>query len=753
MALTKIDDRGLKTPIDLIDNEKIRLGTGNDLQIYHDGTNSTITNGTGYLVVESTSGNLYLDGSDINLRVGSQGSEESAIVCTNNGAVELYHNNVLQLFTKSTGAEVTTTGAVANFVVRGKEGYGASLTLASDDGDDPGDYARILQHTDEALYFQVYNAANSAYEDAIIAKHDGAVELYYDDNKKFETHSSGSTINGYLNFTNANTAIWLTDDQSLRLGTGQDLKIYHDGTHSYIDNGTGNIKIRSTGTELGAVFVANGEAKLYYDNSKKFETYSGGCTFQGNIKADQDNATLVLGAGSDLQMWHDGSNSKIINTTGYLQLQTTSGSLYLDGNNTYIRSGDGGEYQAKFIDDGAAELYDNGSKKFATTSTGVKITGIVHVDDSDKLVCGTGQDLQIYHNGSASYIDNTGDLFIQGDAILLEAENGENYFKGEANGAAKLYYDNVKKLETTSFGTSSTGYFSIAGSGTRYGYTGGDNVLISLGDSNDLQMFHDGSNSYIKDNGIGFLILQSNQLQIKNDLADEKMLLADANGATELYYDGSRKFLTTSTGVQIEGMMHAHRAISDSAYTSSNWHVLSSDKNSSVATVIEHSGDSTPYGLFIGFSDAAPDDHTKYFIDCGDSSTTRMTVYSDGDIWTSDSSYLSSDETLKENITDATPKLEDLKKLKVRNFNWKSSFHPEKSKKKQLGFIAQEVEEIFPALITEHDISSRSPDNSHTPVMKKAIKAAWDPIIIKAMQELIAKVETLETKVAALEAK
>ena len=39
MALTKIDDRGLKTPIDLIDNEKIRLGTHNDLEIYHDGNN------------------------------------------------------------------------------------------------------------------------------------------------------------------------------------------------------------------------------------------------------------------------------------------------------------------------------------------------------------------------------------------------------------------------------------------------------------------------------------------------------------------------------------------------------------------------------------------------------------------------------------------------------------------------------------------------------------------------------------------
>ena len=60
---------------------------------------------------------------------------------------------------------------------------------------------------------------------------------------------------------------------------------------------------------------------------------------------------------------------------------------------------------------------------------------------------------------------------------------------------------------------------------------------------------------------------------------------------------------------------------------------------------------------------------------------------------------------------------------------------------------------MFPALVNEYDIAPEKRGEDHVPVMKKAIKAAWDPIIIKAMQELIEKVETLETKVAALEAK
>ena len=54
MALTTIDDRGLKTPIDLLDNEKIRFGTGNDLEIYHSGAHTFLVNTTGALVLKSS---------------------------------------------------------------------------------------------------------------------------------------------------------------------------------------------------------------------------------------------------------------------------------------------------------------------------------------------------------------------------------------------------------------------------------------------------------------------------------------------------------------------------------------------------------------------------------------------------------------------------------------------------------------------------------------------------------------------------
>ena len=53
MTLTQIKPAGLSTPVDLADNARIRLGTGNDLQIHHDGTNSFITNDTNDLYINS----------------------------------------------------------------------------------------------------------------------------------------------------------------------------------------------------------------------------------------------------------------------------------------------------------------------------------------------------------------------------------------------------------------------------------------------------------------------------------------------------------------------------------------------------------------------------------------------------------------------------------------------------------------------------------------------------------------------------
>lgn len=102
----------------------------------------------------------------------------------------------------------------------------------------------------------------------------------------------------------------------------------------------------------------------------------------------------------------------------------------------------------------------------ATTGTfsgAVALNGGANFGDSDKAQFGAGNDLQIYHDGSNSYIidGGTGDLVINtnGNAISLNPNGGGEYgARVINNGAVELYHDNSKKLETTSSGITVTGY-------------------------------------------------------------------------------------------------------------------------------------------------------------------------------------------------------------------------------------------------------------------------------------------------------
>ena len=84
-----------------------------------------------------------------------------------------------------------------------------------------------------------------------------------------------------------------------------------------------------------------------------------------------------------------------------------------------------------------------------------------------------------------------------------------------------------------------------------------DNGRIALGISSDLSIFHNGSNSIIKDSGTGSLIINSNRFQVSNAADDESIINAVENGAVELYHDNSKKLETASGGVTVTGTVAA----------------------------------------------------------------------------------------------------------------------------------------------------------------------------------------------------
>jgi len=81
----------------------------------------------------------------------------------------------------------------------------------------------------------------------------------------------------------------------------------------------------------------------------------------------------------------------------------------------------------------------------------------------------------------------------------------------------------------------------------------GDNVKATFGASNDLEIFHDGSDSYIQDSGVGNLNIKTNVFRVNNAGGTEIMANFVQNGAVSLYYDNSSKIATTATGINVTG--------------------------------------------------------------------------------------------------------------------------------------------------------------------------------------------------------
>ena len=129
-----------------------------------------------------------------------------------------------------------------------------------------------------------------------------------------------------------------------------------------------DIKFQSNGSEVasisdGGVVTATTFTGASTDASKL--PLAGG-TMTGNLVLG-DNVKATFGAGPDLEIYHTGSYTNI--------WEKGTGELYLRGTNIVIKSDSDNDDMAKFIENGAAELYYSNAKKIETTANGVTVTG------------------------------------------------------------------------------------------------------------------------------------------------------------------------------------------------------------------------------------------------------------------------------------------------------------------------------------------------------------------------------------------
>ena len=281
------------------------------------------------------------------------------------------------------------------------------------------------------------------------------------------------------------------------------LKLSQYGAGTLVSDASGNITATATPPGTGTFLPLAGGTM----------TGVAGVVFPDAFK-------LNLGTGSDLQILHDGFDSYINNINSSLNIRNSQndGDIYFQSDN-----GSGGI---------ATYFYLDGS-----LVNGTSIKGATRFPDSSKIYMGDSGDMELFHSGTTATVSNaTGDL-----QFLNYANDTKIRFYNDDGAGGIIEYIRID-------GSSVETVFSKDARWT-------DGIKAKFGNSSDLQIYHDGSNSYIKDNGIGDLRFMASNIKFYDNATAELMAQMIPNGAVELYYNNSKKFETTSTGVSVTGSL------------------------------------------------------------------------------------------------------------------------------------------------------------------------------------------------------
>jgi hypothetical protein len=312
----------------------------------------------------------------------------------------------------------------------------------------------------------------------------------------------------------------------------------------------------TAGVTVDGVLLKDGEVTTDTINEKTTDAgvtvdgvllKDGGATVTADINFG-DNDKAIFGAGSDLQIYHAGSYSMIEDTgSGNLIFRTDGTSIFLQG---------GSETMAVFTKDGASDLYYDNAIKLATTATGIDVTGTVSADDAvyvdstsgallrSTAASGSNSELKLLEAGVG---DVGANIQYDGTANELKFKVGNNLDRtrmsiGRDSGDVSFY-------EST--GASAKMLWDVANEKLKFE----DSVKAVFGSSSDLEVYHDGSNSYIKNN-TGVLRIHGTEVQIKDEDNNETLAVFNPQGSVDLYYDNSKKFATDTSGFTVTGRIN-----------------------------------------------------------------------------------------------------------------------------------------------------------------------------------------------------
>ena len=493
----------------------------------------------------------------------------------------------------------------------------------------------------------------------------------------------------------------------------------------------GDLNDVTDGTEDGVLKIAG----LIGGAVKEFARFGDGVGVVFNEESNAANDFRIESDGNTHMLFVDGGNDRVAigtsNVSSTAPLSISSGFAKTDTSSRAVLNLQSNEASAqsqlRIMNIGHASNQPNRKWQLQTSEAGVANSG----------------QLELQVDGGSVQMGATGGglLFVGADDIVVNEGSTDTNFRVESNGNANMIFvDGGNNHVCIGTSTDHGGVLNVDGP-----------VLMSESDTLLLRITSSGSD-----------------IKFQSRVSDKDIRFEGIDGGSDItalhldMSDGGQ--LITSNGATINGQSVVSASLNDVIFYTEN-----------TAT----SGN--VFGQSINFSSTVNDTGSYFTRGVGNNqSTVRWVIFSNGDFDSATNSYgATSDERIKQNITDANSQWDDIKGLRVRNFKFKDEARTEanggQAAKTYLGLVAQEAETVSPGLVKSRapeksDIISSSEfgtlyeDGDDIPEGKEIgdVKEVTEQVksvsysvlymkAIKALQEAQTRIETLETKVAALE--